>query len=71
MDYPFASCHKGPEFKYPGGYLCNTGILLLALSRYTLFFTRVVPIYKLLVSQVNLKNNAYTIDWFSTLPHHL
>ncbi len=30
----FASCHKGHRFKSPGGYLCETGILLLALSRY-------------------------------------
>jgi hypothetical protein len=28
--YPFASRHKGPGFKTPGGYLCETGILLLA-----------------------------------------
>jgi hypothetical protein len=34
VDYLFASCHKGPRFKCPGGYLCETGILLLALSRY-------------------------------------
>ncbi len=34
MDYPFASRHKGPRFKSPGGYLCETGILLLALSHY-------------------------------------
>jgi hypothetical protein len=34
VDYPFASCHEGPGFKSPGGYLCGTGILLLALSRY-------------------------------------
>jgi hypothetical protein len=34
VDYPFASRHKGPRFKFPGGYLCETGILLLALSRY-------------------------------------
>ncbi len=34
-DYPFASRHKGPRFKFPGGYLCENGILLLALSRYT------------------------------------
>jgi hypothetical protein len=30
----FASRHKGHRFKSPGGYLCGTGILLLALSRY-------------------------------------
>jgi hypothetical protein len=34
MDYPFASCHKGPGFKSPGGYLRKTGIPLLALSCY-------------------------------------
>ncbi len=31
----FASRHKGHRFKSPGGYLCETGILLLALSRYS------------------------------------
>ncbi len=30
----FASRHKDHRFKSPGGYLCETGILLLALSRY-------------------------------------
>ncbi len=35
VDYPFASHHKGPGFKSPKGYLCETGILLLALSRYS------------------------------------
>jgi hypothetical protein len=30
----FASLHKGHRFKSPGGYLCGTGILLLALSPY-------------------------------------
>jgi hypothetical protein len=34
VDYLFASCHKGPRFKSPGGYLCEIGILLLAMSRY-------------------------------------
>jgi hypothetical protein len=34
VDYPFASRHKGPGFKSPGGYLCETKILLLELSRY-------------------------------------
>ncbi len=29
-----ASYHKGPGFKSPGGYLCETGILLLVLSCY-------------------------------------
>jgi hypothetical protein len=35
VDYPFASHHKGPGFKSLGGYFCETGILLLALSRYS------------------------------------
>jgi hypothetical protein len=26
VDYLFASRHKGPRFKSPGGYLCETGI---------------------------------------------
>jgi hypothetical protein len=33
VDYLFASRHKGPRFKSPGGCLCETRILLLALSR--------------------------------------
>jgi hypothetical protein len=36
VDYLFASHHKGPRFKSPGGDLCETGILLLALSRYNI-----------------------------------
>jgi hypothetical protein len=35
-DYLFASRHKGPRFKSPGECLSETGILLLALSRYSL-----------------------------------
>jgi hypothetical protein len=34
VDYLFASRHKGPGFKSLGGYLCETRILLLALSHY-------------------------------------
>jgi hypothetical protein len=34
VDYLFASRHKGHGFKSPGGYLFDTGILLLALSCY-------------------------------------
>jgi hypothetical protein len=34
VDYPLASYHKGPRFKSPAEYLCETGILLLALSCY-------------------------------------
>ncbi len=36
VDYLFASRHKGPRFKSPVWYLCEAGILLLALSRYIL-----------------------------------
>jgi hypothetical protein len=25
VDYPFASCHKGPRVQTPRGYLCETG----------------------------------------------
>jgi hypothetical protein len=32
--HPFASRHEGPGFNPQGGYLCETRILLLALSRY-------------------------------------
>ncbi len=32
MDYPFASRDEGPGFNPQGGYLCETGICLLALS---------------------------------------
>jgi hypothetical protein len=34
VDYVFASCHKGLRFKSPGGYLCETWILLLAMACY-------------------------------------
>jgi hypothetical protein len=33
VDYLFASCYVRPGFKSSGGYLCETGILLIALSR--------------------------------------
>jgi hypothetical protein len=32
----FASRHNGHRFKSPGGDLCETGVLLLALSRYNI-----------------------------------
>jgi hypothetical protein len=40
VDYLFASRHKGPRFKSPGGYLCETRILLLELSCYNTSFSR-------------------------------
>ncbi len=36
VDYLFASRHKRPRFKSQGGYLCETRILLLVLSCYSL-----------------------------------
>ncbi len=36
VDYPFASRLEGPRFNPQGGYLCETEILLLALSATTL-----------------------------------
>jgi hypothetical protein len=33
---PVASRHERTGFKTPEGYLCETGILLLALSRYNM-----------------------------------
>jgi hypothetical protein len=34
VGHTFASCHEGPGFNPQGGYFCETGILLLALSSY-------------------------------------
>ncbi len=39
MDYLFASLAQGTHVQIPWGDLCETGILLLALSRYIVFFT--------------------------------
>jgi hypothetical protein len=38
VDFLFASRHEGPRFNPQGGYLCETGILLLVLSRYNFIF---------------------------------
>ncbi len=43
VDYLFASRHKGPRFKYPRGYLCETWILLLAMSRYSIPIQHSIP----------------------------
>ncbi len=42
VDYLVASRHKGPGFKSPGRYLCETRILLLALSRYRVLYVQYV-----------------------------
>ncbi len=34
VDYLFASHHKGPGSKSPGGFVCETGIFLLAMFHY-------------------------------------
>ncbi len=46
VEYLFASCHKGSRFKSPGGYLCETGILLLAMSRYIYIYIIYIHTYK-------------------------
>jgi hypothetical protein len=46
VDYPFAFPHKGPGFKSPGGYLCETGILLLTLSRYNRVIKPRLPAFR-------------------------
>ncbi len=53
VDYLFASRHKGPRFKSPGGYLCETRILLLAKSCYSTTYSHTVkgtvsPVYNFL-----------------------
>jgi hypothetical protein len=59
VDYPFASRHKGPGFKSPGGYLCETWIPLLALSRYTSIILRCSPETKKDPRQVCLPITAH------------
>jgi hypothetical protein len=46
VDYLLASRHKGPRFKSPGKYLCETGILLLAMSRYNPLLPAEPRLYK-------------------------
>jgi hypothetical protein len=46
VDYPFASRHEGPRFKAPGGYLCETGNLLWALSCYKTSFLFILNTHK-------------------------
>ncbi len=54
VDYPFASRHKGPRFKSPRGFLCETGIPLLVLSRYNL---HIVCLQLQLLSSVSRRRN--------------
>ncbi len=62
ISYLIASCHKGPGFKSPGGYFCETGILLLALSRYRIkFIAKKNRIQSELVTSTDLSR------WFSPL----
>jgi hypothetical protein len=52
VDYLVASHHTGPRFKSPGGNLCKTGILLLALSHYICMFLIQHKIAKFLKHQI-------------------
>jgi hypothetical protein len=64
VDYLFASRHKGPKFKSPGVYLCETGILLLALSRYSIAFTNhflMIPThcYTIPTNKISVSNSTF------------
>jgi hypothetical protein len=52
--YLFASRYKGPRFISPGGYLCETGILLLAVSRFWENMERALNLKSWIYIQVNL-----------------
>jgi hypothetical protein len=41
----FATRYKGPRFKSPGGFISETGILLLALYRYSTTEWAVIDIF--------------------------
>ncbi len=53
VDYLFASHHKRPRFKSSGGYLCETRILLLGLSRYNPILIFPIPLSHRLESSSN------------------
>ncbi len=55
VNHLFATRHKGPRFKSPRGYLCETRILLLALSRNNVYKVR-VDITKLVLEGHMLKS---------------
>jgi hypothetical protein len=66
VDYRFASRHKGPRFKSPGGYLCETGILLLAMSRYRHnILKHMLNITKTIGSRINLLGKIGLRPWKS------
>jgi hypothetical protein len=67
----FASRPKGPRFKSPGGYLCETWILLLALSRFNTnstgsFISRSQELYLdcPTLSTGTFADLGYTACWF-------
>ncbi len=62
VDYPFASRHEGPGFKL-GGNLCETGILLLVLSRYRVLFSFGFPILLKVAGVLKL-----TLYWVKEFP---
>jgi hypothetical protein len=63
---PFASRHEGPGFN-PGVYLCETGILLLALSRYKSLF--LLLIYKF--QRIIITSSSYRWSTFNITGKHL
>jgi hypothetical protein len=63
VDYLFASRHKGPRFKSPGGYLSETGILLLALSRSTYFVHLHVHIHVHLYVHVDVHVRVFVHEY--------
>ncbi len=70
VDYPIASRHKGPGFKSPGGYLCETRILLFVSSHYRCIWSIIVfSLFSNLQTQSS-KNASWLsekmIQWSST-----
>jgi hypothetical protein len=65
VDFLFASCHKGLRFKSPGGYLCVTGILLLAMSRYRVDFYTVLDMLQSRFLHCTGYNYYYLSTFFS------
>ncbi len=66
VEYLFASHHKGPGFINPWGDLCETGILLLVLSRYKLniiFFFYILHKGNTSASGINWNLQIKTQTW--------
>jgi hypothetical protein len=61
---PVASRHEGPRFKSPGGYLCKTGIILLALSRYTTVIKMIAQYLKMILKKQQPKISKLILSLF-------